>query len=523
MEYKAYCEAVVSKGTRLFTAVLLPRDEGQFPCVVIRTPYVDALEPLSEAEICAAYLKEHVRWLERGYAIVLQHCRGRGKSEGDCIPYINEREDTRALYAWIRQQPFYNGELFLKGGSYLTSVHYCAAPFEEDIKGAIFGIQDTERYNICYRNGFLKKGLHGNWYVGMYKAKSKMKKHYTKGSFETLPLSAFTETVFGESVADFDEMLRSPRPTDPFWQTHNGGADARGATDHVNFPVLFTTGFYDLYTGGIFDMWHAMSAESRARCALLVSPYDHGDSFNEATGYAFPKGRRKEGFGADHEIDWLDAIRKGSKPPVPPGKVTYYNLFANCWQTDDFAQPDAALSLPLGKASVSYTYNPFDPPRFKGGLSCNFGGSAFQDPPNARHDIISVYTAPFERDTQVKGKMSATLRVCSDCEDTCFYVRVSIAKERGDFGLRDDITSLCYQLGDYAPGTAVDLRFSFDEHAFLIKKGERLRVDIASANAEHYVRHTNKKGLYSEQATAKIAHNTVYLQHSLLTVPIDEK
>ena len=145
----------------------------------------------------------------------------------------------------------------------------------------------------------------------------------------------------------------------------------------------------------------------------------------------------------------------------------------------------------------------------------------FQDPPNARHDIISVYTAPFERDTQVKGKMSATLRVCSDCEDTCFYVRVSIAKERGDFGLRDDITSLCYQLGDYTPGTAVDLCFSFDEHAFLIKKGECLRVDIASANAEHYVRHTNKKGLYSEQATAKIAHNTVYLQHSVLTVPVE--
>ena len=31
----------------------------------------------------------------------------------------------------------------------------------DDIKGAIFGVQDCERYNICYRNGFLKKGLHG--------------------------------------------------------------------------------------------------------------------------------------------------------------------------------------------------------------------------------------------------------------------------------------------------------------------------------------------------------------------------
>ena len=118
--------------------------------------------------------------------------------------------------------------------------------------------------------------------------------------------------------------------------------------------------------------------------------------------------------------------------------------------------------------------------------------------------------------------MTARLRVSSDCCDTCFYMRVSIEKERGDYGLRDDITSLCYQLGDYTPNTPVDLSFSFDEHAFLIKKGERLRIDIASADAEHYVRHTNQKGLYSEQETAKIARNTLYLQDSTVTLPITD-
>ena len=518
--YRADYKYVISRNTKLFTAVLLPNENEQFPSVVIRTPYVDALEMLTEEEICAQYLKEHVKWLENGYAVVIQHCRGRGKSDGDCIPYINERDDSRALYAWIREQHFYDGELFLKGGSYLTSVHYCAAPFDDDVKGAIFGIQDSERYNICYRNGFLKKGLHGDWYVGMYKAKSKMKKHYTIGSFETLPLSNFTKAVFGEPSADFDEMLRSPKPTDVFWQTHTGGADARCATDDVKFPILFTTGFYDIYTGGIFDMWNKMRAENRENCALVVSPYDHGDGFNEATGIAFPHGKRKEQFGADYEIKWFEHIRKNTKTPFEKGKITYYNLFENLWHTDDFKTSETIVSLPLGNETITYTYNPFDPPRFKGGLSCNFGGSVFQDKPNLRHDIISVYTSPFEKDAFVKGKMSAKLRISSDCEDTCFYVRVSIEKERGDFGLRDDITSLCYQLGDYVPNTLVDLTFNFDEPAFLIKKGERLRVDIASANAEHYVRHTNQKGLYSEQTTAKIAQNTVYLQDSTLVLPI---
>ena len=118
--------------------------------------------------------------------------------------------------------------------------------------------------------------------------------------------------------------------------------------------------------------------------------------------------------------------------------------------------------------------------------------------------------------------MSAKLSVKSDCEDTCFYIRVSIEKENGDYGLRDDITSLCYQLGEYIPDAVVTLDFDFDEHAFVIRKGERLRVDISSADNEHYVRHTNQKGLYSEQTTAKIAHNTVYLQKSFLTLPVEK-
>jgi len=512
-----------SKETKLFTVVLLPESTGKFPVVIVRTPYVDRFENEKEENITIEYLNENKEWLNRGYAVVIQHCRGRGKSEGDCIPYINEREDGLALQEWVRNQSFYNGEIFLKGVSYLTSVHYATAPFADDIKGAIFGVQDSERYNICYRNGFLKKSLHGSWYVGMYKAKSHMKKNYTAGSFDILPMKDFTKTVFGESAEDFDEMLKAPNPDHEFWNTRFGGNDARNATQNVKFPVLFTTGFYDIYTGGIFDMWKNMSEDSRSMSALVVSPYDHGDRYDLENAILFPNGKRVEKFGEFYEIEWFDYIRgKSVKAPFETGKITYYNLFENRWKTDGFYTTDDTVEIRLGNSEVSYVYNPYDAPKFKGGLSRTFGGTVFQDKPNSRHDIISVYTTPFEENVCVKGKMSAKLSVKSDCEDTCFYVRVSIEKEQGDYGLRDDITSLCYQLGDYKPNTVVNVNFDFDEHAFLIKKGERLRVDIASADNEHYVRHTNQKGLYSEQTTAKIAHNTVYLQNSFLNLPINK-
>ena len=520
--YVADYKYIESKGTKLFTAVLLPDSKGKFPVIVFRSPYVDNFEAQDEKDVALAYLELQEKWLKNGYAVICQHCRGRGKSDGDCIPYINEREDSLNLLSWIRNQAFYNGEIFLSGGSYLSSVWFVTAPFADDIKGAIFNVQDTERYNICYRNGFFKRGLHGEWYVVMYKAKSHMKKHYSHDSFNTLPLNTFTKTVFDEAVEDFDEMLKSPNKTDAFWSTHNGGADARGATDNVKFPMLLATGFYDLYTGGIFDMWNKMSAESKKNCALVVSPYDHGDGCKKEKSIEFPKGKRTEQFGEDYEIEWFNSIRdKSRKSPFELGKVTYYRLFENKWKTDDFKTPENNMEIKLGDKEVSYVYNPYDAPTFKGGLSVAFGGTVYQDAPNSRHDIISVYTEPFSEDVFVKGKMSAKLNVKSDCEDTCFYMRLSIEKEGGDYGLRDDITSLCYQLGDYTPNTYVDLKFSFDEHAFLIKKGERLRIDIASANNECYVRHTNNKGLYSEQTTAKIAHNAVCLQNSSLTLPTE--
>ena len=88
----------------------------------------------------------------------------------------------------------------------------------------------------------------------------------------------------------------------------------------------------------------------------------------------------------------------------------------------------------LGNGSVSYDYNPENPATFKGGLSTNFGGNVWQDEPNSRYDIISTFTPEFAEDTFIKGKMKVKLCAKSSCEDTCFYVRISLVKEQGQQG-----------------------------------------------------------------------------------------
>ncbi len=507
-------------GAELFTVVSLPQKSGVFPTVIMRSPYVDEEEFLSEEEICQNKLDEYKEWNENGYAVVFGHCRGRGKSTGDCIPYINEREDSLFLQEWIRKQPFYNGELFLFGRSYTSSVHFVTAPFAEDIKGAVLQVQDCERYNCNYRNGFYKMGLHGGWYImSMYKQKSIKEKNFTTESFNMLPLLDLSKTVFQEAAEDFDEILKHPNRNDAFWKTRYGGGEAHNAIKHANIPILLVTGFYDLYTGGIFDMWNSLDSDTKSKSSLIVHPFDHSRT-GEGQPIEFENGHIEENI-VPNSIKWFDSVLGKCEPPFEKQKVTYYKLFDNCWCCDDFAETEQCIKFVLGDKAVSYEYNPQNPATFNGGLSTNFGGSAWQDKPNSRNDIITLYTNAFSEDTFVKGKMKAKLKVKSNCEDTCFYIRISLCKEEGDFGLRDDINQISNFSDAYVPNTEIYMDFSFDEHAFVIKKGEKLRIDISSSAFPHYVRHTNNKGLFSAQTNTKTAINTVMLKDSYIEIPID--
>ena len=157
----SYFEYLLRGDVALFTVVCLPSEEGRFPTVILRNPYVDAEEALAEEAICAKKAEEFASWTEHGYAVVFQHCRGCGKSGGDCVPYINEREDGLGLQAWIREQPFYNGELYLAGGSYTSSVHFVTAPFAPDIKGAVL-----EVHLLCLKPSLRLRILHRLFQTG---------------------------------------------------------------------------------------------------------------------------------------------------------------------------------------------------------------------------------------------------------------------------------------------------------------------------------------------------------------------
>jgi hypothetical protein len=191
----------------------------------------------------------------------------------------------------------------------------------------------------------------------------------------------------------------------------------------------------------------------------------------------------------------MDAVRGMGDFPFERGKVTYYKLFGDKWCCDRFDDPPRTLNIPLGNGEVTYQYDPNDPATFKGGLSTNFGGNAWQDSPNARPDIISLFTPEFSEDTFIKGQMNVRLQTRSNCEDTCFYVRISLCKPEGYYGLRDDIhqisnfqkiISLARALTWISPSTSTHLSYKRARSCALTSLPRPIRTMFATQITADY-------------------------------------
>ena len=504
-------------GVKLHTVIQFPGPpDEKYPLVIIRTPYgreeIDK-EALAGEETC-------------GYAVLTQQCRGTARSEGVFSAYRSERADGLDLLEWIRRQPFYNGELFLLGASYNASVHFSYLDTDPpDIRAAFLAVQDSERYNILYRKGFYKTGLHGSWVMRMYKKNQSIERNVTAETFRTLPLAGVTKTVFNETVPEIEEEFLHPDPADPFWDTPEGGADFRDVCNKCTVPILLVTGLYDIYTEGVFDMWKKLSPGRKENCALVVTPFEHNynplpdDIPPEMT--EFRKGLLREV--CPHlEYAWFDHFRLGTPLKfVKKGETVCFRLWENSWhycklladgpEKIDFYLTDDRRLVPAVPASggITYTYNPFAPAEFKGGVCNNFGGMKYQDEPNSRYDIVSFLSDPLESPLVCEGAFEVELHCRSTAEDTCFYVRLDVVRDGKALSLRDDIDSLCRTNQKYIPGEERVLSYKFAPHSFALRPGDRLRLDVSSSCVPYFQVHTNIKGIQALQTRAESCRNTI--------------
>ena len=520
-------------GAELYTYGVVPTNGVKCPVILMRTPY-DGHRLDRGAEKWAAGAAESIGF---GYARVVQQCRGSSRSTGVRIPYVDERRDSLAALDFVRRLPCYDGEIFVEGGSYLSSVHWayldeCPA----DVKGAVLNIQCADRYPVVMHNGFPKIGLHINWYAEQYKSNVPDFARHSEVSPAEIPFCDFTKRFFGDghegALPGLDDIILHPRPEDPFWQTTGGaGGEYRRAFVNSKIPILMTTGWFDIYADAMCDQWREASPERRANCALVIDAFDHGgrrrgEATNQTSVVRFPGGSRHDPERIVRSVEWFDYVR-GLRPApaqVEVGGVTWYSLWENAWhRAKEIPAGAASLALvPTATDDRSYRYDPRAPAKFPTGCGLGFGKISPMPEPDFRSDVLTYLFDPVAGTIDVAGRMQVSLTAKSDCEDTAVYVRVSVRKAGTDvfYGLRESIKSLTWDDGDYTPGTERTLRFELADIAFRLEKGDVLRLDVSSSNAAMFAPHTNVKGLQAFVREPKIAVNTVLAKGLSLTLPV---
>ncbi len=100
-------------GVELSGRVWTPAGGKPAPVVFVYTPYIS-----DEGHTRAP------KFVKRGYAYVSVDKRGRGASGGEFSPEMGAGPDGCQVIDWIKQQPWSNGKVVMRGGSYRGMVQW---------------------------------------------------------------------------------------------------------------------------------------------------------------------------------------------------------------------------------------------------------------------------------------------------------------------------------------------------------------------------------------------------------------
>jgi uncharacterized protein len=471
--------------TDIYGATAVPR-----PVLFERTPYGKRRQrdsdqsrrdqPVPEPEQIAGF------FVERGYVVVRQDCRGRGRSQGTFVKYLNEGDDGADSIAWIRAQPWCNGTVVMNGVSY--SAHAQTALAAQNPPGLAAMFLDSGGFSSAYEVGTRMGGafeLKQATWAFRHAVASK------EAAADPVLAEALAQTDIAEwfksmpwrrgssplsVLPHYEQYLLDQWSEDafsPYWQQPS--IYSRGSYDRFpDIPSLHMSSWYDPYIRSAVENFTTLQARKVSPAHLVLGPWTHGKRCRSYAGdvdfgpNAFLDGNLSESY-LQFRADWFDAVlgKPGGKIfPI----VSYFVMGGGSGRRDDagrlmhgghWAQdlswpPESASLSPMylradgtleaspasNPATLSYTFDPANPvptiggqvtsgePVMVGGAfdqttsSKTFGAKEPYLPLSSRPDVLVFRSAMLTDPVTVVGPVSADLYVSTDAPDTDFTIKL---------------------------------------------------------------------------------------------------
>jgi putative CocE/NonD family hydrolase len=538
-------------GVCLLTDHYFPKTAGDFPTILIRTPYGRGKELALWGGYALGELPAQ-RFAERGYHVIVQGARGCFDSEGEFCPHVNEAADGQATVAWISQQPWFNGLLGTWGPSYLGYMGWATAAGASPALNAMLAmLTSAENYGVTYPDGAFGLETRLRWSQGVYSLNKMHRRplwenlafrfsgraeRNLQAAFSHLPLLEADTVVAGEPVPFYRDLLTYNHPDDPFW----GARDHSQAVAQVAAPVHLIGGWYDYYLRGLLRDYATLKAAGR-RPYLTIGPWFHAHPDGLMTGL-------REG------VTWFDAQLRGDRRHLRHKPVRIYVMGADEWrELDDFPPParqtryylhaeEGLRRDPPGETSPpdSYRYDPADPTPALGGALLAFKGAGPQDNRllEARSDVLCYTTPPLAQDIEIVGPVQLELFARSNLPYTDFFGRLCdvapdgrsinicdglfrVEPGRGEAGPDGSPSAVLRPGPDQCPRVTIDMWAT--AHRF--RRGHRLRLQVSSGAHPHWSRNLGTGEPLATGVRTAVAEQTVYHDSphpSALVLPVTE-
>ncbi len=522
---------------QLLVRIYKPVGEGPFPVVSTRTPYIYAGVSKDNPKGLGDTNALGREYAKRGIVYVQQDCRGKGGSEGFYKPNIYEREDGKALYDWMAEQPWC-GNIGIFGSSYTALTGWIVADILPDkVKGLYLQHYGVDRHISCYRAGLFRQDIMSGWTIDNAEEDIiRPKRMAGQGPGEAYydfylyrPQVLADEAVLGQKLQYYRDWITHTDYTDPYWNKGVWG-DLKRIPAEIDIPVTVVAGQFDHHEEGTLLGYERLNSKTKAMSRLILGSWDH--SSRPSPTHVPYEHSRDFNLNRD-QFEWFHQLLVENE--IPEAEVRVYNIEADEWMNLDswpikkdktkklyLAEGQKLIDKKPHKSDLSYDYNPLNPIYAMGGetLFTSQGRVASRQQPETglRDDMLSFVSEPLKEDICIAGAIKLLLTMSTDVDDTAFAFTLSEVTPDGKaYNMRTSITTLGYRkdiLGPrqtYTPGTKESIEIVALPIVWTVKAGNRLRIDVKSSNFPEYAVHSNYAGVWSEQEKTRIAHQTIYL------------